>query len=130
MLVLAATKDASDFVAVDTIISLQLVPRLCDMCKEKYQLSRQESDALEEVVNFAKVLAALRDEEIVDKQLPWKDLQFYIARGCHECTRGYKGVLGLQEVSNPSRGGFNLIEDGLYKAAQGLTSIEAILSLI
>lgn len=93
-----------------------------------HKLARAESDALEGAgADFANVLAALKEEGKVEKETPWKDVQFYKPVPSSESSSGYEGVLGLQEVViDAELVGLNLIEDGLYKAAQGLTTVEEV----
>lgn len=113
-------------------IRVATLKKLCDKkFLDKKKLTRQEGDALERAgADFAKVLAALKAEEKVSKEQAWKDMQFARAAGCSECNMGYTGMLGVQEVVEKGETvDLNLIEDALFKAAQGLTSIEEVLSL-
>ncbi len=107
------------------------VRRLCDKhFSDKTKLSRAQADELERKgADFAKVLATLKEEGKVERDAAWKDITFARPAGCSECEGGYRGRLGLQEVVAPGLLGLNLVEDGLYKAAQGLTSIEELLTL-
>ena len=79
----------------------------------------------------------------------WEDIVFYTAQGCERCgEKGFKGRLGIFEVlemteelqkkvsergttkglENIARkeGMHSMVEDGILKAAQGLTSLEEI----
>lgn len=132
MLVLAGVAEAGDLESADIRIRTTTLGKLCDKkFLSKAKLTRAESDALESAgANFAKVLAVLKEEEKVDKDMAWKDIQFARAAGCSECERGYKGLIGVQEVAEKGETvGLNLIEDGLFKAAQGLTTVEEVLKL-
>lgn len=123
------------------IINQRLVRKLCDECKETYRGGREELEPLETGanpdasvgVNFGRVLAALKEEGIVDNSKVWKELNFYRPKnrgeGCSTCEEGYKGRVGIQEIIEPDGEGLNLIEDGLFKAAQGLTSLEEVVYL-
>jgi len=112
-------------------ISTRVVGRVCHLCKEAYKLSRAESTPFEGYANFGKVLAALKEEGIVHPDTQWKEVAFARAgQGCGECERGYKGAVGLQEVRVHGEASLKLIEDGLFKAAQGITSIEEVFRLV
>ena len=127
----------------------RVVRKLCPHCKEAYKATRAEVSPLEEKANFGKVLAALKAEAVVEQNVQWKDIDFYRARGCQECDGGYKGTTAFFEVLPVSAitkelildkdadkserqarlGGYaplTLAEDGLFKAAQGLTTIEEV----
>ncbi|MDO8518484.1 MAG: ATPase, T2SS/T4P/T4SS family [bacterium] len=134
--VLAGAQDVSLVPDATVTIFLELMQKLCQHCKKPYTPTRAEFAALEENgASFGRVLAALKEEEIVGKKLAWKDLTFYRARavGCEHCEGGYlpaqagKGMVGIQEVVCPNYQGLSLLEDALFKAAQGLVSIEDLL---
>ena len=130
------------------VVATRIVKKLCGHEREEYRLSRAEGAPLEERANFGKVLAALKSEHIVGDSIQWRDLLFARATPCAECHKGYQGMVGLNEVLMASvsiaemiRGGkgtdeleacareegmFTTTEDGLYKAAQGVTSIEQV----
>ena len=114
------------------IIAQRLVRLLCPLCKEAYQISVQEEKML-----CPELAGAV----------------FYRHRGCSGCNHtGFKGRLAIHEVmalteemksvisSNPSAADINLQanrdglislkEDGLAKAAQGLTTISEVLRVI
>ena len=77
------------------------------------------------------MLSALKEEGVVGKETPWKEVKFARAVPCSECRGGYAGDIGLQEVSaGGTRIGLNLAEDGLFKSAQGQTSLEEVLSML
>ena len=113
------------------IISTRLVGRVCPHCKEAYRLARAEGAPFEGLANFGTVLAALKEEGAVHGDAQWKDVQFARAgAGCGECQGGYTGLVGLQEVMVQGETPLTLIEDGLFKAAQGITSIEELFRLV
>jgi type II secretory ATPase GspE/PulE/Tfp pilus assembly ATPase PilB-like protein len=78
------------------------------------------------------VLAALKAEGVVGESVQWKELLFARGVGCSRCEEGYKGCIGLQEIlpGGSAQPPLNIVEDGLFKAAQGLTSIEEIQGLL
>ena len=113
-------------------VGLSLARRLCTKeFHSKARLSRAQTDKLEERgVDFVRVLSALKEEHLIDVGAQWKDLEFSNVGGCSECDEGYKGVIGLQELFDETGPqGLTLAEDGLYKAYQGLTSVEEVLRL-
>ncbi len=120
-------------------IGTRVVRKICPDCKEEYHLSRAEAAPIESSVNsrgvttgsdFGKVLAALRAEGVVEERMQWKELFFARAVGCSKCEDGYKGHIGLQEIQIKNDTPLNIIEDGLFKAAQGLTSLEEVRNLL
>ena len=145
---------AQPFLLVSTIqvvIGQRLIRKLAKT-KEKYLLSAEERSQLEKVVDVERVLKALRDEKVVDAKLPWEKVPFYRPKPSTESEDGYKGRVGIYEVLPISssirelvmKGGtteqfekqakeegmMSMIEDGVFKAAQGLTSIEEVLRVI
>ncbi len=121
----------------DVIVRVARVRRLCTKTfHNTVRLSRAQLDALDPYIDAAHVLTELKDEFVVVPNLVWKDVMFAQATPCSECLTGqgeggYSGYIGLQQVED-STGivGLNLVEDGLFKAAQGLTSLDEVLSLI
>lgn len=113
------------------VVVTTVVGKVCPECKETYKLSRAESTPFEGRANFGTVLAALKEEGSVHPDMQWKELNFARAGGgCSSCQGGYIGSVGLQEVVVRGETPFNLIEDGLFKAAQGITSIEEVFRLL
>lgn len=120
--------------------------------KTEYKLSRAEQNLLEPHADFARVLAVLKEEGVIKKETQWKDVGFYKGDPDAPVGAGYKGSIGLQEVLENSltlkdmilnkspleeieeqargEGMLNLVEDGLFKAAQGKTSVEEVLRLL
>ncbi|HVV14817.1 MAG TPA: ATPase, T2SS/T4P/T4SS family [Candidatus Paceibacterota bacterium] len=133
-------------------IGVQVVQKLCTKEREEYRLARIESAPLEPKANFGRVLAALKEEGIVGKDMQWKELLFARASSCEECAGGYQGKIGLQEVlpvTAPIKdalkegagaerveeiaredGMLTIAEDGLFKAAQGTTSVEEVVRVV
>jgi type IV pilus assembly protein PilB len=82
----------------------------------------------------------------------WNDVTFYHPKENGESEDGYKGRMGIHEVLEVSptikdmvmadktgdeledqarkEGMLTMLEDGIFKAAQGLTSIEEVLRVI
>ena len=146
--------DAEPFLLVstiDVIIGQRLVRKLCEP-KETYTLNDLEIEKLEKVVDFDSVLKSLKEENIVNEDAKWKDIPFYKERPSPECKDGFSGRLGIYEVlylsdtiknlimksatskeievQAKSEGMMTMIEDGIFKAAQGITTIEEVLRVI
>ena len=108
------------------------------------KIAREES--------FAAAFAALADEKLVKKGTTLEDVPFYRPVPTDECADGYKSRIGIHEVLAVSpairdiilhastsdaieaqakkEGMLTMLEDGLYKAARGITSLEEVLRAI
>jgi type IV pilus assembly protein PilB len=133
------------------VIGQRLVRVLCDS-KEDHKLSRDEIKKLEETVDLGVVLKALKEESIVPKNRVWKDINFYSPIESDDCPDGYSGRMGIYEVLPLNETIKEMImadattdqledqarkertptmsEDGMFKAAQGITTIEEVLRVI
>jgi type IV pilus assembly protein PilB len=123
--------------AVDGVIAQRLARRLCNPCKQPTEIGE---DVLSEM-------------EFPFEHAPQQALRFHRAVGCERCGgSGYRGRVGIYEllvVSTALRemilrgtstdqvsslakneGMIRLREDGLLKAAQGLTTIEEVLRTV
>ena len=145
---------AESFLLVSTLrvaIGQRLVRKLADDA-EPYTLTKAERDELATKVNLDLVLENLREEGIVKKDATWNDIPFHRPKEKGQTEDGYKGRMGIHEVLEMSptlkqmiiegkttdeindqarkEGMLTMIEDGIFKAAQGLTSIEEVLRVI
>jgi type IV pilus assembly protein PilB len=133
------------------IIGQRLVRKL-DSNKEQYELSRDEQTQLEGIVDAGTVLRALKDEKVIAKEATWKNVPFFHSKESPEHTSGYSGRVGIYEVlpvtstikelvikgatddaieaQARSEGMLSMSEDGIFKAAQGMTTIEEVLRVI
>jgi type II secretory ATPase GspE/PulE/Tfp pilus assembly ATPase PilB-like protein len=93
-------------------------------------LSRAESDALQSAADFARVYEALKEEGSIEQSALWKDVAFAHPTPSTEHPDGYHGYLGVQEVVAPGYETLNIVEDALFKAAQGQTSVEEAIRLV
>jgi type IV pilus assembly protein PilB len=136
---------------VDIILAQRLVRKLGEQ-KEKYTLSAAEKKTLEDSVDLDRVLKFLKAEQIVEKDAKWDNVPFYRPKPTNESEDGYHGRIGIYEVLKVTlavrdiimRGGtaeeiekqaredgmMTMIEDGIFKAVQGLTTIEEVLRVI
>ncbi len=133
------------------IIGQRLVRRL-NADKEKYELSRDEQAQLEHVVDPGNVLRALKEEKAVAKDATWKNIPFYRAKEGGQTPSGFSGRVGIYEIlpvtstikelimgngtgdaiekQARSEGMLTMSEDGIFKAVQGVTTIEEVLRVI
>lgn len=136
---------------VNVIIAQRLVRKLCTQ-KEKYNLTKAEIDALGKKANLNRLLAALKEEGVVGKDADWENIPFYRPKSSQECEEGYRGRIGIHEVLKMSpairelavahasaekieeqarkEGMLTMLEDGIFKAAQGLTTIEEVFRVV
>ncbi len=142
------------FLLVSTLrvcVGQRLVRKLCPS-REKYQLSRDEQAQLEKGIDAGAVLRALKDEKAAAKDATWKNISFYKAKDSPECPAGYSGRVGIYETlavtptikelvmknataddvekQARSEGMLTMSEDGIFKAAQGVTTIEEVLRVV
>jgi type IV pilus assembly protein PilB len=129
------------------VIGQRLVPRLSGE-KESYTLGAPARTEIANPEAFKAAFAALQDEQLVKKGSTLDSLSFYRPKAE---TGGYKNFIGLQEVLTISpalrevilldrndvlleqakrEGMLTLLEDGLYKAARGATSLEEVVRTI
>lgn len=138
---------------VEVIVAQRLVRKLSDS-KEPYLLTPAEIKTLGEKADLPKVLACLKKEKIIKETDDWSNLNFYRPKVGADASNpdGYSGRLAIVEVLTMSRalrdmiiknataedlnaearteGMLTMLEDGLFKAVQGLTSIEEILRAV
>jgi type IV pilus assembly protein PilB len=98
------------------------------------------------------VLQTLKEEKVVADSATWNDIPFYHPKEQGETEDGYRGRMGIHEVLEITptikdmvmsgktgdeietqarkEGMLTMIEDGVYKAARGFTSIEEVLRVI
>lgn len=136
---------------VNVIIAQRLIRRLGPE-KEQYFLSKAEFDHLSKVVDMDKVLETLIEEKVIDKSVTWAKVPFYKPKEVTDTDDGFKGRVGIHEIlkmSTPIRdlimqgktsqeieqqarkeGMSTMIEDGIFKAIQGQTTIEEVFRVI
>ena len=146
--------DIEPFLIVSTInviIAQRLVRRLCNV-KEKYVLTPAEITALKKSVDIDRVMKVLKEENVVAPNATWADVPFYRSKKSEECEDGYKGRVGIHEILKMSptirdlimkgatpveieeqakkEGMTTMLEDGIVKAVQGVTTIEEVLRVV
>ena len=146
--------EAEAFLVVSTlrvIIGQRLVRKLCDD-RIEYTLNKEEIKRLEDAVDFDKLLKVLKDEGRVEKNATIETVPFYKPNVGGECAEGYEGRIGIHEIlpitaevrelilkgsaaeeieeQAKKEGMLTMLEDGIFKAATGVTTIEEVLRVV
>lgn len=133
------------------VIGQRLVRTLCEK-KEEYKLNKAARDEIAREDHFDAAFKALVDEKLVEPKSSLDDVNFYHPTKSSECEDGYSGRIGIHEVLSMSEGMREMmmqnvntdaleaqarkegmlimLEDGLYKAVRGTTSLEEVLRVI
>ncbi len=133
------------------VIGQRLVRHLSDP-KEPYKLTKDDVASLRKSVELDRVMAALKAEKVVEKNADWTDITFFKPKPSPKAEDGYAGRTGIHEVLKvspaikeliirgaqtadlekqaKSEGMLTMIEDGIFLAAQGITSIEEVLRVV
>lgn len=133
------------------IIAQRLVRRLTN-AKTQYFLTDGELKALEKVVDLEHLRPFLEAEKIIKPGTPWKEIPFFKPGKSEESEDGYKGRVGIHEALKVSptikeiilRGGsadeveaqakkegmMSMLEDGIFQAVQGRTTIDDVLRVV
>jgi len=136
---------------VKTIIAQRLVRKLTPN-KEKYFLSSTEIKSLEEIVDLDRVLDFLKTEKIIGPKDTWDKIPFYKPKKTTEFQDGYSGRVGMHEVLKVTptikemiikgasqddmeiqakkEGMMTMIEDGVFQAVLGVTSLEEVFRVV
>ncbi len=135
---------------INIIIAQRLVRRLSDN-KEKYFLSKAEIETLGKSVDLKRVLEQLQTEKVIKDVSSWEKIPFFKPVSGKE-DDGYKSRVGIHEVLKVTQsikeliikgatseeieiqakkeGMQSMIEDGIFKAVQGFTTIEEVLRVV
>jgi type IV pilus assembly protein PilB len=133
---------------VKVIIAQRLVRRLTST-KEKYFLSKDELKNLAKIIDLDRTLKLFKEEKLIDEKLTWEEIPFY--RPGKEGD-AYSGRVGIHEVlkvtlsirdlilKNGSQdeieeqakkeGMMTMIEDGIFQAVLGNTSLEEVFRVV
>ncbi len=126
--------------SLNLILAQRLARRICDSCKKEISPS---PDQLKLVKNELDKMPREEKAKITSK------IKFYEGKGCKDCSNtGYKGRIGIYEVLEVSReikeltakegsssqieesavknGMTTMVQDGILKAINGLTTIEEV----
>ena len=128
--------------ALNAMIGQRLVRKICQKCKHEIKLE------VESLARVKKLLDELLEED--KKKIDFNNLKFYQGDGCEACQDiGYKGRIGIYEVlvmnqeiqklilsgvaseydirDNAKKNGMiTMVQDGLLKALDGITSVDEI----
>src|SRR3989344_3043244 len=136
---------------VKTIIAQRLVRKLVSS-KEKYLLSVDEIKNLAKVVDLDRMLSILKNEKIIGPEDKWETIPFYKPVKNNESPDGYLGRVGIHEVLKVTssikemiirgssqdeiegqakkEGMMTVLEDGVFKAVLGQTSLEEVFRVV
>lgn len=142
------------FLLVSTlnIVIAQRLVRKLSASKTKYFLSKEEIVSLSNVISLDRILAILKEEKIIGKKDDFNKTPFWKPNPGKNSEDGYSSRIGIHEVLKvtptvknlimkgatageieeqaKSDGMMTMIEDGIFKAAQGITTIEEVLRVI
>jgi len=128
--------------ALNAMIGQRLVRQICDKCKKEVKLSEENLTKVKEI------LEKLPNEK--KSKIDFDNLKFYKGEGCEACQGiGYKGRIGIYEIMlmneeieklilsgnvseydmrniSVKHGMVTMVQDGLLKALDGLTSINEV----
>jgi type IV pilus assembly protein PilB len=132
------------------VIGQRLVRRLGPK-REKYTLTKAGIAELAKIVDIDRVMKVLKDEKVVDEKATWETIPFYKPKVGKD-EEGYEGRIGIHEVLKMTEtlkemiikgqtadeiqrqamkeGMMTMLEDGVYKAVRGYTTIEEILRVV
>jgi len=133
------------------VVGQRLVRRLCET-KDTYTLDQAARDKIAAPDRFDAALKALTEEKLVKAGTSLDKLPFYKPTPSAECEDGYRSRIGIHEIMPVSsairdiilhdgtpeaietqarkEGMLTMLEDGLYKAARGITSVEEVLRAV
>lgn len=139
---------------VNVAMAQRLVRKLCPDCRQAYNLDEELVNSLKGQLDLEHIFELAAKNNLLDKKLlekkDWMQAVFYRPGGCSRCRQeGYKGRIGIFEVIEMNEtisqmvakratsdeieqeaqkeGMIKMMEDGIIKAIQGITSIEEIL---
>lgn len=127
--------------ALNAIVAQRLVRRVCEDCKEEYKPTE------EDIARVKKILSEI--SEASGERPDLENLKFYKGRGCEKCNEGYKSRVGIYEIFIINKeveqvilsaeiseykmqeiavadGMVTMVQDGLLKALDGITTIEEV----
>ncbi|MDP2685214.1 MAG: GspE/PulE family protein [bacterium] len=129
--------------SLNVIIGQRLVRKICEHCKEEYQLEDKEMKQLKEVID------ALPED--LKKNINLEGKKFYHGKGCEKCSDiGFKGRVGIFEILTMNEeiekliltgqvseyqiteiaqkhGMLTMRQDGILKVLEGMTTIGEVL---
>lgn len=145
---------AEPFLLVSTlnIVIAQRLVRKLSVSKTKYFLNKEELKILGNAVSLERMLTLLRSEKVIGPQDDWDKVPFHKPVPGKESEDGYQGRIGIHEVLRVTptikalimkgatageveeqakkEGMMTMLEDGIFKAVQGVTTIEEVLRVV
>jgi type IV pilus assembly protein PilB len=134
------------------IMGQRLVRKICEHCKKEFYLDESAIDELGKMFNTGQILEFFKKHKLKleTKEKNLKNIKFYKGEGCRRCGKtGYKGRIGIYEVMDidneltskinqrataeeikkyvTEKGMVTMLQDGLIKSKQGITTIEEVL---
>jgi len=135
---------------LDVIIAQRLVRRLTKGAV-KYFLTKTEIASLGKIVDLDRMMYFLKKEKIINAKTTWSKIPFYKPKVTSD-SDGYSSRLGIHEILDVNStikeliiknatseqieeqakkdGMMTMVEDGIFKAVQGLTTIEEVLRVV
>lgn len=132
----------------NVILAQRLVRRLCET-KKKNVIEKKALENVKRQMNLPKVTEFLAKERVINAKMPFEKIMWYEPVETDECPTGYKGRIGIYEVLEVTEkikqlimkqatadeverlareeGMITMLEDGVLKAAEGVTTLEEIL---
>lgn len=136
---------------LDIIIAQRLVRKLAST-KTKYFLTKEELKNLGSVIDLAGMLNVLKKEKIISQSVGWEEVPFWKPVPRADSEDGYQSRIGIHEVLKVTstikelimkgatgddlekqakqEGMITMLEDGIFKAVQGVTTIEEVLRAV
>lgn len=137
---------------INVIIAQRLVRKLCPD-HESYHLTPEEAKVFgSNAFDRKEMLEMLKQEKIKGAEKGFEGIEFARPKPNADCPDGYKGRMGIYEVlvinetirrlivqkassdeilrQARAEGMITMVEDGMIKAAQGITSVEEVLRVI
>ena len=133
------------------VVGQRLTRRLTDS-KEQYALDKYSRAKLFHEESYEAVLRELKEEKLVKPETKMDELPFYHPAAGPQSEDGYHGRIGIHEVLSVSsavkelilhggiiddiekqarkEGMLTMLEDGIYKATRGVTSLEEVLRAV
>jgi type II secretory ATPase GspE/PulE/Tfp pilus assembly ATPase PilB-like protein len=136
---------------INVIIAQRLL-RVLYTSKKSYFLSDDEVENLKKYCDLEKITQILKERNIINKDQTIKDIKFFKPIETEKAPDGYRGRVAAFEVLKVTEeiknlivqrassskikeearkeGMVTMLEDGIIKAAQGVTSIEEVLRVL
>jgi type IV pilus assembly protein PilB len=136
---------------INVIIGQRLIRKLTPE-REPYTMSKEEIDHLKKLVDLDRLLTVLKTEKIVGDDAVWEKIPLYKPHPSQESEDGFKSRIGIHEVLKVTptiraliikgaasaeieaqakkEGMLTMLEDGVVKAVQGLTTLEEVLRVV